>query len=204
MNTPHYETHDEYCEREAREKAELDARFAAEEKARAKAHNKQIDEALADPLPETDGLPRDQWGMLAENSCGGCWKCRNSREVEAKTINSLLGPNDNGSRCGKGHTHTEPMTLESCEQCPDFAPRVGFQVGGYYSHMWFEQIGKDCLEWIMQTDGDFPIHDDDNPNGRQPLQLHLCGFQQLEAFVNFWGRWLRKHHPEHFDQETEE
>jgi len=37
---------------------------------------------------------------------------------------------------------------------------MGFQIGGYYSHMWFEGDDPDdpdgCLEWKICSNGEFP------------------------------------------------
>lgn len=62
--------------------------------------------------------------------------------------------------------------------------KQGFQIGGYYTHMWFEQDG-DCLTWHIEGDGMFPTP------GRT-IEFHICDFRQIEKFVKLWGRELRK------------
>lgn len=68
--------------------------------------------------------------------------------------------------------------------CPGGEPQLGFQIGGYYSHMWFEQDGS-CLNWHIASDGEFPT---DEPG----INFHICNFKQIERFVDFWGTELRK------------
>ena len=82
--------------------------------------------------------------------------------------------------------------IEQVLDCPNGQPRLGFQMGGYYTHMWFEPyyIETDngpgfCLNWIIKGDGEFPR---DEPE----LQFHICDFTQIEAWVKFWGKELRK------------
>ena len=74
-------------------------------------------------------------------------------------------------------------------ECPGGEPQEGFQIGGYYSHMWFERQDQleanGCLEWMICSDGEFPS---DTPE----TQFHLCDFRQLEQFVAFWGKELRR------------
>jgi len=77
--------------------------------------------------------------------------------------------------------------------CPKGDPRVGFQMGGYYTHMWFEVDGatpeeggepNTCLRWHIMGDGQFPTEED--------RTVHICDFTQLEYFVAFWGKELRR------------
>lgn len=98
--------------------------------------------------------------------------------------------------------------IEAAGQCPQFDPRVGFQMGGYYTHMWFEtdpittaeevaahgpKVAQNrCLTWYIQGDGEFPIQDGDVEAGYKMLEFHLCDFRQLEDFIKFWGTELRK------------
>ncbi len=81
-------------------------------------------------------------------------------------------------------------------KCPQSEPRWGFQIGGYYTHMWFEYDAtlpedggepNQCLNWHIQSDGDFPTKD-----GGEHIVFHICDFWQLERFVETWGRELRR------------
>jgi hypothetical protein len=75
--------------------------------------------------------------------------------------------------------------IEVAMQCPQVNPRFGFQVGGHLKHMWFEKPPgrkSDCMEWIWDTI--------DTPE--LPASLHICNFTQLERFVEFWGKELRR------------
>ena len=69
--------------------------------------------------------------------------------------------------------------------CGRFEPNKGFQIGGYYTHMHFEQSGE-CLELVVHGDGEFPL---DTPT--EWLRFHICDFHQIEAWVEFWGKTLR-------------
>lgn len=80
--------------------------------------------------------------------------------------------------------------VEDVIACEKGAPQIGFQIGGYYTHMWFESNDNDtdpCLEWIICSDGQFPVDDD-----KDGIGFHVCGFYQLEHFVEFWGKELRR------------
>lgn len=84
--------------------------------------------------------------------------------------------------------------VEDVIACSHGVPRVGFQIGGYYSHMWFEpeihhntpEPGQ-CLRWIIASDGQFPTDDPDNM-----IEFHICDFEQLERFVRFWREELER------------
>lgn len=85
------------------------------------------------------------------------------------------------------------------ELCKEYDSRKGFQMGGYYTHMWFEYYGTaicdggevdGCLEWVIQGDLEFPISDDNLE--RKPIKIHICDFGQIENWVSFWGKELRK------------
>jgi hypothetical protein len=96
-------------------------------------------------------------------------------------------------RCGEG---LENIGLKDIEKCPKYAPNVGFQIGGYYSHMYFDPegpgyerdsySGNPCMTWTMESDGMFPT---DDP--ARMLKFHICDFEQIEEFVEFWGKYLR-------------
>ena len=86
--------------------------------------------------------------------------------------------------------------VEQVLACPKGEPRIGFQIGGCYTHMWFEYCGTPpadggvpnaCLEWHIASDGKFPTQD--NSSG---IQFHICDFEQIEAFVAFWRAELRR------------
>lgn len=76
--------------------------------------------------------------------------------------------------------------LQDIKHCPQYNPNNGFQIGGYYSHMHFEQDGG-CLKWIIHSNGEFPQNDPE-----QFIQFHICDFRQIEEWVKFWGKELRK------------
>jgi len=115
-----------------------------------------------------------------------CFYCRNSGE---------LIPDDIGwiHTCKFGINNTgfdEKDTIT--EQCDKYSPRFGFQMGGYYTHMWFEpeccqpedDCTDTCLEWHIQGDLEFPTE--------ETISIHICDFTQIEAWVKFWGKELRK------------
>ena len=83
----------------------------------------------------------------------------------------------------------ENEDLQEVEKCPKWEPNKGFQIGGYYSHMHFEfdENTDNCIEWIIHSDGEFPT---DNP--KEMIRFHICEFQQIENWVNFWGKYLRE------------
>ncbi len=86
--------------------------------------------------------------------------------------------------------------IEQVLACPKGDPRVGFQIGGYYTHMWFEYDGtppaeggnpNSCLEWMIASDGEFTTEDD-----KPGIEFHICDFTQIERWVAFWGEELRR------------
>jgi hypothetical protein len=85
--------------------------------------------------------------------------------------------------------------VEQVVACPEGEPQIGFQIGGCYTHMYFERaannVTENCLDWHILSDGEFPVHGNNRP-GKQPIQFHICDFTQLEAFVEFWGKELRR------------
>lgn len=122
-----------------------------------------------------------------------CWYCKNvcnSRaEMPGWSHDCKLGIDNTGF----------DDTKKIAEQCNKFDPRKGFQMGGYYTHMWFEYSGTPpseggeidgCLEWVIQGDLEFPIPDDEPE--REPIKIHICDFTQIENWVSFWGKELRK------------
>lgn len=76
--------------------------------------------------------------------------------------------------------------LQEVEKCPSYKPNKGFQIGGYYTHMDIKPHG-DCLIWTIHGDGEFPKTD---PS--EFIELHICDFEQIEYFVEFWGKHLRE------------
>jgi hypothetical protein len=114
----------------------------------------------------------------------GCFYCRNCGE---STPSKSTGWD---YKCKLGMS-VSPLTdkgVEGVLECPKGKPRVGFQIGGYYTHMWFEGETEEdncCLEWMIQSDGEFPR---DYPD----IQFHICDFSQIERFVEFWGKELRR------------
>ena len=115
------------------------------------------------------------------SACFNCRHCCNSRF----------------SRTGTGWDHDCALGIDNAElnnmmTCPSVDPRVGFQLGGYYSHMWFENEYGDrngCLNWHIESDGEFPTNED-APD--RVINFHVCDFRQIEAFVEFWGKELRR------------
>lgn len=85
--------------------------------------------------------------------------------------------------------HQYPRSdVEIVLECPGGDPRYGFQIGGYYTHMWFERDEPNsCLEWMIASDGEFP-----SQNGEPEISFHICNFKQIERFVEFWGKELRR------------
>lgn len=120
------------------------------------------------------------------------------RDVACFACRASGGSDNHVARDGGGFHHQYicsknlPMPSSSADMsdadlvsaCPGGEPREGFQIGGYYSHMWFEPEGS-CLNWNICSDGEFPT---DQPT----IQFHICDFTQLERFVAFWGKELRK------------
>lgn len=117
-----------------------------------------------------------------------CWYCRN---VGKSTV-----------KIGDGWSHDCKFGIENTgfddkksirDKCDKYDPREGFQMGGYYTHMWFEGGFEEvdgCLEWVIQGDLDFPISDDDEE--KKPIKIHICDFKQIEDWVKFWGKELRR------------
>jgi len=85
---------------------------------------------------------------------------------------------------------------KSVIDCKCGNPSRGFQIGGYFTHMWFsvdgtlpEDGGQDnpCLNWHIASDGEFPTE-----NKEPGITFHICDFMQIELFVKFWGKELRR------------
>jgi hypothetical protein len=79
---------------------------------------------------------------------------------------------------------SERDMLQRVMDCPGGNVRYGFQIGGYYTHMHFNQDGPKCLSWHMSTKGK-PDYDYDE-------EFHICDFRQIEVWVKFWGEELRR------------
>ena len=86
--------------------------------------------------------------------------------------------------------------MQDIKKCKKYFPNIGFQIGGYYSHIHFEineetKPDKDgnnpCLEMVIHSDGQFPTED-----LKEMIHFHICDFQQIEEWVSFWGEYLRK------------
>ena len=80
--------------------------------------------------------------------------------------------------------------LQDIESCPRYEPNRGFQIGGYYTHMYFEynkNKANDCMEWVICSDGKFPRTNED-----EFIRFHICDFRQIEEWVRFWGDYFRK------------
>lgn len=141
-----------------------------------------------------------------------CFYCRNCRHVEGAYAVRAGGGFHHQSACVKGLHQPDSVRgvpdIEIVLQCPGGEPRFGFQIGGYYSHAWFEdgqkvpcdppcgsatcherdcQRTSSCMELVIASDGEFPT---DDP--ADMMQFHLCDFHQLERFVEFWGKELRR------------
>lgn len=87
--------------------------------------------------------------------------------------------------CIKGN---ENEGLKEIKSCKDYIPCNGFQIGGYYSHMYFEAEEENgCMEWIIESDGEFPTQDKN-----RIISLHICDFRQIEECIKLWGKWLRE------------
>ena len=66
----------------------------------------------------------------------------------------------------------------------------GFQIGGYYTDMDFEIDNyctdmDPCLRWLIFSDGEFP-------RDAAEIEFHICDFRQIERWVKYWGKELRK------------
>lgn len=111
-----------------------------------------------------------------------CFYCRNA-------INGRVTAPGWTYDCTKGINNKKmDGGVEQALTCPECDLRLGFQIGGYYTHMYFERDGT-CLEWHISSDGEFPITDEDN---RESMNLHVCDFEQIEIFVKVWGAELRR------------
>lgn len=89
--------------------------------------------------------------------------------------------------CLKG---LDNSTLKDVNECDDYYPSQGFQIGGYYSKIHFEfEKGENntCCEMVIHSNGEFPTE-----NTESMIKLHLCDFEQLEEFIDVWGKFLRK------------
>lgn len=109
-----------------------------------------------------------------------CSNCRNVKELKSLT-------DAYECKLGLPVIHGNLMRMITC---PEALPKVGFQIGGYYSYMWFEDIRGSgerdpdaCLEWQICSDGEFPT---ESPK----IEFHICDFEQLERFVEFWRYFL--------------
>lgn len=123
-----------------------------------------------------------------------CFYCRNSLRRD-DLVRS--GTHDVIYDCALGIDNSAMNgTIEQVIACPSGDPRQGFQIGGYYTHMWFTYEGtppneggnpNGCLLWHIASDGESPTHD-----GTDRINFHLCDFEQLEAFVAFWRTELER------------
>lgn len=112
----------------------------------------------------------------------GCFKCRNS--CNPKVEQGAGWSYD----CKLGIDNIKINSMKDVVKCEHGAPRLGFQVGGYYSHMWFDvEPEEGCLEWVICSDGDFP---EDNPDAF--IRFHICDFEQIETFIKFWRSELER------------
>lgn len=119
-----------------------------------------------------------------------CFYCRNSVHIEGGTAPRANGGFHHQYRCKMGLRMPDRRKavddIDIVRQCPSGAPQLGFQIGGYYSHMWFEGDEPDgCLEWKICSDGEFPSE-------KAEIEFHICDFKQIESFVAFWGKELRR------------
>jgi hypothetical protein len=141
------------------------------------------------PLTATQGtMPMNDNSPITNGARDvSCFECRNSIHRDGGVPREGGGFHHQFS-CRKGlpmpSSQKGVSDGEIVAQCPGGEPQVGFQIGGYYSHMWFEPSGT-CLNWLICSDGEFPTE--------QPeMQFHICDFRQLERFVEFWGKELRR------------
>lgn len=119
-----------------------------------------------------------------------CFYCRNSGESEPAHPDGVGWIHS----CKFGIDNTGFDEIDTiAEQCGKYSPRFGFQMGGYYTHMWFEPESCEpeddcmgiCLEWCIQGDLEFPTEE-------KTIKIHICDFTQIERWVEFWGEELRK------------
>ncbi len=71
-------------------------------------------------------------------------------------------------------------------------PRTGFHLGEGYTPMWFKQDGFELepvggLVWVIDSDGETPIQP-----AEKRIELHIRDFREVEAWVAFWGKELRR------------
>lgn len=130
-------------------------------------------------------------------SCFYCRNCTNNRQEDRQWLHDCLVGVENDVFDGS----------EDIRNCPKADPRHGFQMGGYYTHMWFEtdpittpkeveeygiEVVRDrCLTWTIQGDLEFPISDEDRAT-KKPIEIHICDFTQIEEWVKIWGKELRR------------
>lgn len=120
----------------------------------------------------------------------GCFHCRN--HCDDRPHPSGIGW---AYSCRHGlDTEQVPDSPDGVLACSKGDVQYGFQIGGYYRHMYFEgeppvflgggcRLGG-CLDLHIQGDAEFPQGKD--------IELELCEFQQLEEWVKFWGKELRR------------
>lgn len=115
----------------------------------------------------------------------GCFYCRKS-----KRDTGFSGPGHR-YKCKEGRPNKH-IGENDCDKCDGYDPQIGFQTGGYYTHMWFENGGEEnntCMDWVIYGNLEFPAGHD---NGVEPTIIHICDFKQIEEWVKFWGKELRK------------
>lgn len=108
-----------------------------------------------------------------------CFYCLHHDE-----LNSIIAENNGWYHHCKLNIQNED--LQDIKSCEGYKPNNGFQIGGYYTHMHFEPDG-DCLEWIIHSDGDFPRNDPSDW-----IRFHICDFEQIVKWVDFWKNELKK------------
>ncbi|KKN66945.1 hypothetical protein LCGC14_0466250 [marine sediment metagenome] len=111
----------------------------------------------------------------------GCFKCQNSCNP------TVIQGRGWAYECSLNVDNSEIHTLDDMLKCEKVNPQFGFQVGGYYTHMWFTEEADGCLEWVICSDGEFPID-----NSEEFIRFHICSFEQIESFVKFWRKELEK------------
>ena len=128
-----------------------------------------------------------------------CFYCRNSikprseEDIEEWAYRCKYGI-DNTEMNGHG-TIPPYDSLSLVINCPKGSPRLGFQIGGYYTHMWFENDVDSSLpiepgshlKWCIASDGDFPTENDETG-----IEFHICDFEQIEQFVKFWKKEIKR------------
>lgn len=135
----------------------------------------------------------------------GCFYCRrytNKTAWKSTLIGNIVEFNPiPGPRqfCQLGLDTSKIDSLEDVVACPKGEPQLGFRIGGYYRHMWFEgdipqvfengsRIGG-CLEWFI---GGVIGGETDFSGTGNVMEFHLCDWKQIERWVKFWGRELRR------------